>query len=128
MGLILDGKRVKCASGFDELKTRHYQRIVKEWEPEEKDLYKKDFFKLFCILTDTDYAKFVKTPENELLIWNAVRWYVETPFLVDSKPPLVFNLGTKWLVIPRKIRVPKSAGGLSPGQEVKTLDHIRAVK
>jgi len=124
----INGKKIHCPRSYEELKTRHYQRIVTEWQPEEKDLYKKDFFKLFCILTDTDYASFVKTPENEAAIWESVRWFVEQPFKFDEKPPVMLQVGFKWLVLPKTVRIPKSTGTLSIGQNIVVKQRLEKSK
>lgn len=107
----INGTKIQCPACYEELSTEKYQQIVKEWEPE-KDVADRDFFRLFCMLTDTDYAGIIRTPENEVSIWNAVSWYVTR--LIDCAKPEVMEVNGKVVEI-------KTIGELFIGQAI----HIR---
>lgn len=114
---ILDGKKIRCPSCYEELKTGTFQRIISEWDPEQADIGKRDFFKLFNILTSTDF-KIQASSENEVTIWNAVHWYFTQPFQFSTELPKVLQIGDKNIFVPRK------AGALSAGQNIHLRDAI----
>lgn len=110
----VNGKKIECPSCYEELTTGGYQRAL-FWDDDKPDVADRDFFKLFSILTETDYAGITQTPENEVSIWNAVGWYVTQPFRFSTELP-------KALEINRKIvDVPKGVGHISIGQNI----HLR---
>jgi len=125
----LNGKQVKCARSYDELKTKHYQKIV-AWEESQKDkeLQDKDLFSLFNILTDSKFSSFANTEENRAMIWEAVRWYFETPMIVEQKPPILLHVGFKWVVFPNLLRIPKHTDELSVGQNIVLMQAIQKAK
>jgi hypothetical protein len=99
MVIKLNGKEHHLASCYHELKTKHYTRIVSDWD-NDKPFEKRDYFKLFSILTDTNFKEFKK--ENELLIWKCVKWVIEEPFEFSKKVPKVVELDNKIIDIPTR--------------------------
>jgi hypothetical protein len=97
----LDGHKIPCPSCYEELKTGVYQRAISEWE-HEKPLIERDFFKLFSILTETDF-NIVPSVENEQTIWNAVHWFITSPFRFSSVLPKVLMIEEKIVDVPRKV-------------------------
>lgn len=114
--ITLNGKKHACPSCYEELKTRHYQRMISEWDME-KPIVDRDFFKLFCILTDTQFTSLHSTAENEVTIWNAIRWTIEQHFEFRDDMPKVLQIGDKILDLPRNV------GSLSIGQNI----HLRQI-
>jgi hypothetical protein len=116
----LDGKKIACPSCYEQLKTGVYQRAISEWE-HEKPLIERDFFKLFSILTETDF-NIVPSVENEQTIWNAVQWFVTEAFRFSSGLPKVIQIGDKIVDVPPKI------GALSIGQNILLRQAIEKCK
>jgi len=117
MVITLNGKKYECPVCYEELKTRHWQRMKSpEWEPE-KPLLERDAFKLFCILTDSEFKTFHATSENEVTIWNAVKWVYDQPFEFTSDVPPYLQIGEKIISVPKDMRA------LSIGQNI----HLRQV-
>lgn len=117
MAIKLNGKDYDCPVCYEELKTRHYQRMMSpEWEPD-KPIVERDYFKLFCILTDSDFKSFHATSENEVTIWNAIKWVIETPFNPPNEIPKYLKLGDKIVTVPLNMKA------LSIGQNI----HLRQV-
>lgn len=106
---------------YEELKTRQYQRIVKEWEID-KPTTDRDYFKLFCILTDTDFKAFHPTAENEVTIWNTVAWFRDEYINMIEERPKVLQIGDAIIDIPINIRE------LSIGQNIHTRQAIESSK
>lgn len=121
VSLTLDGTKVLCPRCYDELKTGVYERIIREWDPEESDLARRDFYKLFNILTSTD-QKIKDTPENDATIWNAVGWYVTEAFKFSAELPKVLEIDGKKISIPRKV------GALGSGQNIILRQRIQESK
>jgi hypothetical protein len=99
MVIKLNGVKHDLASCYHELKTKHYIRIVSEWD-NDKPLKDRDYFKLFCILTDTEFKEFKK--DNEALIWKCVKWVLEEPYTFPTEVPKVIELDTKIIDIPKR--------------------------
>lgn len=117
----LNGERYVMPSCYEELKTKHYCRIHSEWDldkPEEQ----RDYFKLFCILSDSDFKSFVPTNENEVTIWNAIAFVINQPFKFTEEIPKALEVGEKNLSIPRKIEMQ------SIGQNIILKQQINKVK
>lgn len=113
MGLKVHLNRVpyECPSCWMELSTRKYVRMMREWD-QDKDLDKRDFFKLFGILTDADFEKISRTPKNEAEIWKCVHWVVDERFEFSRTLPRVLQIGEK------SILIPPDPGHLSIGQNI----------
>lgn len=110
--VILNGKPFECATCKEELTTGQYQRILKEWDINQPDLAKRDYLKLFSILTKSTFSAANMTVEMEQAIWECVSWVVSEPFAYSKELPTVLDIGGKTLTIPKKI------GGCSIGQNV----------
>jgi len=125
----LNGRSAKCPRSYDELKTKHYQQIV-AWEESQKskELQDKDLFSLFNIMTDSKFTGFADTEENRAAIWAKVRWYFETPMIVEQTPPIVLQVGFKWLTFPNLLKIPKKTDELSTGQNIVLIQAINKAK
>ena len=105
MVIVLNGERIESPSCFEELKVRQYERIFKEWDLE-LPVEKRDYFKLFQIFTGTSFTNFEDTPENEVTMWNAMRWYIEGEHKFAEIPKVlqITHEGiTKTLLVPKKV-------------------------
>lgn len=114
LSITLNDKKHKCISSYEEMKVKHYLRIIKEWD-QHLDVADRDYFKLLSILTETDYVGFEKTIENDLSIINAVGWVIVQPFEFSKTPPKVLEVRGKVIDIPQDI------SELSIGQNI----HLR---
>jgi hypothetical protein len=111
MVISLNGERKNIPSCFEEITTKQYERIISEWGID-KPLVERDFFKLFQIFTDTNFTDFHATAENEVTIWNAVRWFVESDFKFSEELPKVLKINECTVTIPKRIQA------LSIGQNI----------
>lgn len=99
---------------WEEVKVRQHQRMISEWDAT-KQVADRDYFKLFTILTDSDFTKFHSTAINEVTIWNAIRWVIEQPFKFSNEMPKALEIGGKSILLPTKV------ADLSIGQNI----HLR---
>lgn len=121
--LRLNGKeKIKCPSCYEELTTRIYQRIAGEWNPDQPDLAKRDYYLLFSIMTDYNGKPIVRSDQNEQTIWNAVSWFIDQPFEFSQELPKVLQIGKKIVSVPRK------SGTLSIGQNVMLRGELQKSK
>ncbi|MEY4931159.1 MAG: hypothetical protein RI909_1883 [Bacteroidota bacterium] len=109
MVITLNGERKEMASSWMELSTKHYERLVPELS---KPVEQRDYFKIFQILTDTDFKGYEPTLENEVTIWNAMKWIVEEQFQFSEALPKVLSFKDQIITIPNKIKA------LSIGQNI----------
>lgn len=109
MVITLNGERKEMASSWMELSTRHYERLIPELS---KQIDERDYFKIFQILTDTNFKGYEPTSENEVTIWNAVKWIVEEQFQFSEVLPKVLSFKDQIITIPKKIKA------LSIGQNI----------
>jgi hypothetical protein len=105
----LNGKGYECPSCWEEVKVSQHKQIL-NWDTD-KELHERNFFKLFGILTGTDFNQFLNTPENDVTIWNAIKWVVETPFPADDLPKAL-QVGD------RSIMIPQDLGLCTTGQNI----------
>ncbi len=118
--MILNGKDYRCVSCWEKMTTGQYQRIFKEWEMD-KEIVDRDFFKLFSILSNSEFTALEATPENEVTIWNAIKWVVEvSPNFKELPKVLKFGL--------RIIDVPDEVGELSIGQNIHLKNELQGIK
>lgn len=105
MVITLNGERKELASSWKELSTKHFQLLVPELA---KPVADRDYFKIFQVLTDTQFDGYELTSENEVTIWNAVKWIVEEPFQFSEELPKVLAVphkgSTKIITLPKKIK------------------------
>mgnify|MGYP001112293355 CR=1 FL=1 len=101
--LRVNGKKICCPACYEELKTGTFQRVFREWDPEEPDISKRDGFKLFSILSDSDFAGMERTLENEAAIWQATGWFITQPFRFSAELPKVLQIGEKRITVPKKV-------------------------
>lgn len=95
----LNGRPYKCPTSWQELTTRQYVKMMKDWDPE-IDIENRDFFKLFCILTGAGFKKMAKTPENEDSIWNCIHWVIDEKFSFSETKPKAIEIDGKQILIP----------------------------
>ena len=110
----LNGEKFSCPSCWDEMKVRHYIRIIKEWE-DGTDIADRDYFKLANILMDGKFTDFSKTTENQLTLIDLVGWVITEPFDFDKALPKVLRFRD------RNIDIPEDPRELSIGQNI----HLR---
>src|SRR5688572_24332993 len=107
--VALNGREYSCPSswsgedGKEPMKTRHYQRIIKEWD-QDLPVADRDYFKLFSILTDTAFDGFFNTLENQVKIEAAVAWVVLENFHFAKKFPDSLEIGGKQITLPKKLK------------------------
>lgn len=114
MVVKLNDIKYECPVCWEEVKVKHHQRMISEWDAS-KQIADRDYFKLFTILTDSDFKQFHSTAVNEVTIWNAIRWVIEQPFKFSNEMPKALQICGKSIVLPTKV------GDLSIGQNI----HLR---
>jgi len=100
MVIILNGERKEIPSCFEELTTKQWELIVPELA---KPLVERDYFHIFNILSGTSFTDYHATAENEVTIWNAVRWIVEQPFVTNDEFPKVLEIEGKLITLPKRV-------------------------
>lgn len=110
----LNGGKYSCPSCWDEMKVRHYIRIIKEWE-DGTDIADRDYFKLANILMDGKFTDFEKSADNQVTLINLVGWVITEPFEFNKSLPKVLRLKDK------NISIPEDPRDLSIGQNI----HLR---
>lgn len=123
MDIILNGKKYACPVAHEDplFTIEIWQRIVSEWDislPEEK----RDYFHLFCIMTGSEFKQFHATAENEVTIYNAIRWFIEQPYEWSKELPKVLKIGDKIIDLPKKVQA------LSIGQNIALKNVAQASK
>jgi hypothetical protein len=111
--LKLNGISHYCVSSYEEMKVRHFLKILK-WD-RDKDIADRDYFKLLCILTDTEYTAVERSVDNDSTIINAVGWIITQQFKFSETPPKAIEIRGK------KIDIPEDISELSIGQSI----HLR---
>lgn len=112
VSMHLNGRPYQCATCKEELTTDQYQRILKEWGIDQPDLMKRDWLKLFCILTNSNFPAVNMTKEVEQAIWECVAWVLAWDLRFPAELPKVFEIGDRILSLPKKV------GACSFGQNV----------
>jgi hypothetical protein len=115
-GIKLNGTHFKCASCLEELKVKHYLKILKEWD-NDTDIADRDYFKLLNILTDGKFSGYDKTIENDITIFDLVGWVITQPLTFEKKPPKGFVFEYQHRPIP----IPEDISELTIGQNI----HLR---
>ena len=111
----------ECPVCYEELSTKTYQRVIAEWD-HSKPIEERDYFHLFSILTNSKFESVVDTSENHVTIWNAIRWFVESPFAPSKEIPKVLVIGDKTIDVPTDLRM------LKIGQNIKMKQILEATK
>jgi len=109
--MVINGERINCPDSWGILITRHYQKIIKDWD-QDKDISERDYVKLFNIVNDTNF----ETPtdlEQLVKIESAVSWVVLENFRFSKEVPEVFYLNG------RKANIEKNLKLLSIGANIK---------
>lgn len=110
----LNGEKWSCPTCYDELKVKHYIRIIREWE-DGTDVADRDYFKLLNILADDRYTGMAENSETQATLINLVGWVISEPFDFDKALPKVLPFNGKLIDIPEDPRE------LSIGQNI----HLR---
>lgn len=108
----LNGRPYQCATCREELTTDQYQRILKEWGIDQPDLMKRDWLKLFNILSNAHFTAVNMSLEVEQAIWECVAWVLAWDLRFPTELPKVFEIGDRILSVPKKV------GACSFGQNV----------
>jgi len=121
MVITLNGERKEIASSWMGLKTGHYEKLVPILAlPEEE----RDYFQVFKILTETDFKEWRPSVENEVTIWNAIKWILEEKFTFSNEIPKVLAVPFK----EKLITIPKKIKGLTIGQNIALKQLIERSK
>ena len=110
MVVTVNNEKVRIPSSWEELKTGTWIRIIRDWQPEIKDIAQKDYFELFKILTGKKWKGFLPNAKNEEKVWSCVRWVIEQPFDFAEKPESI-------IIRDKLIKIPP-IGSLSIGQNI----------
>lgn len=121
MRILLNGIPYECPTCYEELRTKTYQRVISEWD-QSVPLELRDYFHLFSILTNSDFKSVADTAENHVTIWNAIKWFVESPFEPPTDVPKVLVIGEKVVDIPQDLRMMKI------GQNIKMKQILEGAK
>lgn len=109
--MVINGERISCPDSWAKMKTRHYQKIIKDWD-QDKDIADRDYVKLFNILTDRNF----ETPKdiNQLVkIEHAVSWVILEGFSFKKEVPNMVTIND------RTANVKKNLRQLSIGANIK---------
>ncbi len=119
----LNGTKYTYPVCFEELTIGMLERIVSDWDFT-KPVAERNYFKLFCIFTGTEYQDFHATDENEVTIYNCIKWFVEhthiDPFLQNVWPneqPKVLKIGGKIIDVPQKLAALSIGANIHARQE-----------
>lgn len=112
----INGKKYSMPGSFAELSTEMYCRIFKEWEMDKPE-DQRNYLKLFCILTNTDFKTFIDNDYNEVTIWNAVKWVVNEPFTPHDIPKAL-QIDDRLVSIPKEIAMQSIGQNILVKQEV----------
>lgn len=113
--VLLNDKPYKHASCYEELKVRHYVRMLKEWGSDGSDIADRDYFQLLGILTDSNFSAMEQTLENQVTLTSLLGWVITQPFKFNSELPKALELCGK------KVTIPQDPRELSIGQNI----HLR---
>jgi len=119
MEIIINDKRTQIPSCFEELKAREYELLVPEWAKDTRNPFKE-----FCIVAGTNFESFVNSEENEVTIWNCVKWMYE-PINLNTEIPKVLKVNERTLTIPmdvKKLSIIQNIHLKQLVQEAKYLD------
>lgn len=116
MVLSINGKRYNCPESWAQVRTSQFKRIIREFACE-PDLLKRDYFKLFSILTETEFKGFVNSAEMEATIWNCISWALGG---IEEKKPSVIPINGEIY------RVPDGVTRLSIGQNILLLQAMQS--
>jgi hypothetical protein len=120
MVVTVNNEKVIIPSSWEELKTGTWIRIIRDWQPEIKDIAQKDYFELFKILTGKKWKGFLPNPKNEAKVWSCVRWVIEQPFEFSEKPDSI-------IIRNKLIKIPP-IGSLSIGQNIYLRQKLEKVE
>jgi hypothetical protein len=119
----LNGEKKKIPGCYPELSTGTYQQVYKKWDGfKEPDLVKRDYFKLSCIISGSNFKDYELSTEQKVTLENTVSWFVDKPLVFNGDIPKVLAIGDKVLTIPKDI------GSLSIGQNIFLRQQIEQSK
>lgn len=108
MVIGINGHKKEIPDCFERLTARQWELLVPELA---KEVENRDHFAIFNILAETSFKDFHATAENEVTIWNAIRWIYEQP-ISDGEIPKVLQIGKRIVTISKRIQ------NLSIGQNI----------
>ena len=118
MVISLNGVKKDIPDCFERLTAKQYELLVPEFA---KEIEARDHFKMFNILAGTDFKDYHANSENEVTIWNAIRWIYETTFTFSTMPTVLDYEG-KIITLPKKVKA------LSIGQNIALKQLIEKSK
>jgi hypothetical protein len=119
--VLFNGKKNLVQNSWDEVKTRIYISIVRDWEPD-VDIADRDYFKLLNILTDNKH-KYDQSVENHITLIDLIGWIIFQPAPFKEAPlPKVLQFKDAIIDIPQNIRE------LSIGQAIHMRREIERLK
>lgn len=119
--VLFNGKKNLVQNSWDEVKTRTYISIVKDWEPD-IDIAERDYWKLLNILTDNKY-KYDQSVENKITLIDLIGWVIFQPAPFKEAPlPKVLQFKDAIIDIPQNIKE------LSIGQAIHMRREIERLK
>lgn len=121
VSLRLNETRAKCPTSYKEVSTKVFQSIYADWGFD-KELHERDFFKLFSILTETDFKDVERSIENETAIWELTNWVIQRPPEFDLTLPEHVELWGKKFALPKKVK------SLTIGQNILVHQHATGRK
>jgi hypothetical protein len=119
--VLFNGKKNLVQNSWDEVKTRTYISIVRDWEPE-TDIADREYFNLLNILTDNKY-KYDQSVENKITLIDLIGWVIFQPAPFKEAPlPKVLQFKDAIIDIPQNIKE------LSIGQAIHMRREIERLK
>lgn len=119
--VLFNGKKNLVQNSWDEVKTRIYISIVKDWEPD-LDVADRDYWKLLNILTDNKY-KYDQSVENQITLIDLIGWIIFQPAEFKEAPlPKVLKFKDAIVDVPQNIKE------LSIGQAIQLRREIERLK
>ena len=122
MVITIEGIKKDIPSCYEQLTTRQYELLIPELA---KDIVDRDHFKMFQVLANTSFQEFHATSENEVTIWNAIKWLYEQHFEFGEMPKVLRIVECDK---DRIVRIPKDVTKLSIGQNVRLKQIIAESK
>jgi len=119
--VLFNGKKNLVQNSWDEVKTRTYITIVRDWDSD-VDIAERDYFALLNILTDNKY-KYDQSVENQITLIDLIGWIIFQPAAFKEAPlPKVLQFKDAVIDIPQNIRE------LSIGQAIHMRREIERLK
>lgn len=90
-------------SGWDEVTTGTYQKIMTDWDADKTNIYERDHLKLFNILFDTNITSKINS-KLSAQIWKCIRFVYDEVYSFTGFPlPIKFRIDGAEVTIPKNI-------------------------